>query len=162
MRRGFSGGPVWHRETPGAILGMLAACGEGDTDAYLLPVETISKVWPRWRERLSGSLTGSSLDDRPARPWTAALTRELAESLLACPSMDDVRFRDCLMRRMGEQLGMPGPFADGSHDDVYAIVRTCEAHEEQGTALAALAAAMKDLHPELPTRLPGSRIAMLR
>ncbi len=51
------------------------------------------------------------------------------------------------MRRMGEQLGMPGPFADGSHDDVYAIVRTCEAHEEQGTALAALAAAMKDLHP---------------
>ena len=161
VRRGFSGGPVWHRET-GAILGMLAACGEGDIDAYLLPVETISKVWQLWREPVSASPADSRFSVRPTWRWAAALTRELAESLRACPSMEDVRFRESLMRRMGEQLGMLGPFVDGSDSDVYAIARACEAYEEQGMALAVLVAAMKDLHPNCDAlaRLEGCDAAL--
>jgi hypothetical protein len=49
VRAGFSGGPVWRRDT-GEIVGMLVACGLGDsaTDAYILDTARIARVWGAW------------------------------------------------------------------------------------------------------------------
>nr|BFE57464.1 hypothetical protein GCM10020063_019900 [Dactylosporangium thailandense] len=46
-RRGFSGGPVWHRDT-GEVVGLLASASadDGGTDAYLVGIEVAADCWP--------------------------------------------------------------------------------------------------------------------
>jgi hypothetical protein len=92
-------------------------------------------------------------NDQPvARPWTAAFTRELAESLVACPSMDDLQFRIQFLRRVGELLRRPGPFQVENNNEprrhAYAMAYACKEDKDQGEAVTALAIAMGDLQPD--------------
>lgn len=43
VRKGFSGGPVWHASS-GAVVGMVQAVGDDSTDAYVLAVRVLRRV----------------------------------------------------------------------------------------------------------------------
>jgi WD40 repeat protein len=65
VRKGFSGGPVWCRNTSD-VVGILTAIGAGDgpLDAYMLPISRIGKIWPP-------ELTPDAGRRSPADPVTA-------------------------------------------------------------------------------------------
>lgn len=85
IRPGFSGGPVWRRDS-GEIVGMLVACGTGETavDAYILDVACIGRVWNTWR--------AANLPDRQPQfhaDMLGALNAEEASKRLAVLPLDD-------------------------------------------------------------------------
>jgi uncharacterized protein with LGFP repeats len=85
VRPGFSGGPVWRRDS-GEIVGMLVACGLGDTavDAYILDVACIGRVWSAWR--------AANLPDQGPQfhaDMLRALNAEEASRRLAALPLDD-------------------------------------------------------------------------
>lgn len=90
-----------------------------------------------------------SVNDKCVRPWTAVYTDELAESLMACPSMDDLDFHSLFLRHVGASLEMDRPFPVKNYSDprdhVYAIVYACEDYKDPAKAVAALTDSMRKL-----------------
>ena len=94
VRPGFSGGPVWRRGT-GEIVGMLVACGRGesDVDAYILDVTRIARVWPAWSaagQRNHRSVSGHELGVEALAEALMALNPEEGAELIARLTPDDV------------------------------------------------------------------------
>ena len=85
------------------------------------------------------------------RHWSAAFTSVLAYSLGEFPSMGSVGFRDLFLRRVREQLGVPGALGMSAHDNarvhILAIVFACQDHEDPVAAVKALHDVMSELCP---------------
>jgi vWA-MoxR associated protein C-terminal domain/Effector-associated domain 2 len=83
--------------------------------------------------------------------WTPTFTGELAASLNAFPDMDDPAFRNSLLRRTAERLGMDSTFPVDSHSDrrvyINAIVFACKDYIRPAAAVTALVETMKELRP---------------
>jgi hypothetical protein len=88
----------------------------------------------------------------PADAWTPAFTGALLKSLNAVADMDDPAFRNALLRRTAEQLGMDSTFPVDGHNDrrvyINALVYTCKGYVRPADALTALVNAMRELRPD--------------
>jgi hypothetical protein len=85
------------------------------------------------------------------RHWSPAFSRALAYSLGEFPSMEDAGFRNLFLRRVREQLGMPGVLRMSAHEDardhILAIVYACQDHEDPVAAVKALHDIMAEFRP---------------
>jgi hypothetical protein len=83
--------------------------------------------------------------------WSAAFSRTLACALGEFPSMEESGFRSLFLRRVREQLGMPGGLRMSAHEDardhIVAIVFACQDHEDPVAAVKALHDVMAELRP---------------
>lgn len=87
----------------------------------------------------------------PPDAWNPEFTGALARSLNAFPDMDDPTFRNALLRRTAEQLGMGSTFPVDAHSDqrvyINAIIYACKGYVRPDEALTALVVAMRELRP---------------
>ena len=99
------------------------------------------------RPRVAPAPAGRGQDHR----WSAAFTSALAHSLGEFPLMGEAGFRSLFLRRVREQLGVPGALGISAHDNsrvhILAIVLACQDHEDPAAAVKALRDVMTELCP---------------
>jgi WD40 repeat protein len=111
VRPGFSGGPVWLRDS-GQVLGVLVACGRGDAaaDAYLLDAQKIGQAWPAWA------------DADPEGPLRAGETRDPHGERLNDAVRHRAKFANASLERVGAGEGFLTAAVLSSHRRLRAFV----------------------------------------
>ena len=88
----------------------------------------------------------------PSDSWTPSFSGALFTSLNAFPDMDDQGFRNALVRRTAERLGMDSTFPVDSHSDrrvyINAIVFACKGYTRPADAVDELVETMRELRPD--------------
>jgi MoxR-like ATPase len=84
--------------------------------------------------------------------WHVEFTKRLVAALDQFPQMYFAEFRSLFLRRVGEELGLSGPFpvreASDPRDHLHEIVDACKGYKDKAAAVRALSAAMRRLRPQ--------------